>query len=104
MLVRLADGTATAIDYRETAPRATTRDMFLDRNGEYDPKKSRDSGLATGVPGPGAGLALALEQYGSGRVQVSDPRAPAIAAAHEGIFGRGGRADALPRAAPPLSP
>src|SRR5206468_9623077 len=47
MLVRLADGTATAIDYRETAPRAATRDMFLDRNGEYDPKKSRDSGLAT---------------------------------------------------------
>src|SRR5437870_4352606 len=51
MLIRLADGTATAIDYRETAPQAATRDMFLDEKGEYDPSKSRDSGLAVGVPG-----------------------------------------------------
>ena len=86
MLVRLADGTATAIDYRETAPRAATRDMFLDRNGEYDPKKSRDSGLATGVPGTVAGLALVLEQYGSGRFKLSDLIAPAIALAREGIL------------------
>src|SRR2546423_1380503 len=37
-----------AIDYRETAPAATTRDIFLDENGEADPRKSRDSALAIG--------------------------------------------------------
>jgi len=103
MLVRLADGTATAIDYRETAPRAATRDMFLDRNGEYDPKKSRDSGLATGVPGTVAGLALALEQYGSGKFKLSDLIAPAIALAREGILVEDEFADSLPRAAPRLA-
>src|SRR3954453_1561681 len=44
-----------AIDYRETAPAATTRDVFLDARGEADPAKSRDSGLAVGVPGTVAG-------------------------------------------------
>src|SRR3954465_4230383 len=40
-----------AIDYRETAPAETPRDVFLDERGEADPRKSRDSGLAIGVPG-----------------------------------------------------
>src|SRR6266567_4570479 len=104
MLIRLADGTASAIDYRETAPQAATRDMFLDRNGEYDPKKSRDSGLATGVPGTVAGLALALERYGSGRFKLSDLIAPAIALAREGILVEDELADSLPRAAPRARP
>src|SRR4029077_15672098 len=47
-----------AIDYRETAPAATTRDVFLNERGEADPEKSRSSGLAVGVPGTVAGLAL----------------------------------------------
>src|SRR5205809_189366 len=85
MLIRLADGTASAIDYRETAPRAATRDMFLDENGAYDPKKSRDSGLAVGVPGTVAGLALALKKYGSGKFALADLIAPAIALARGGI-------------------
>src|SRR5260370_33668048 len=84
MLIRLADGTASAIDYRESAPRAATRDMFLDQNGEYDPKKSRDSGLAVGVPGTGAGVAAALEENGSGRFKLSDLVAPAGAAPRGG--------------------
>src|SRR5260370_22276529 len=100
MLVRLADGTATAIDYRETAPRAATRDMFLDRNGEYDPKKSRDSGLATGVPGTVAGLALALERYGSGRFKLFHPIPPAVAPRPGGLFVEDRLADLLPRAPP----
>src|ERR1051325_1164905 len=54
-----------AIDYRETAPAAMTRDVFLDDKGEADPTKSRDSALGVGVPGTGAGLALAHEKYGS---------------------------------------
>src|SRR5689334_13961181 len=52
MLVRLAARDETiAIDYRETAPAASTREMFLDAKGEADPKKSRDSALGIGVPG-----------------------------------------------------
>src|SRR5262245_12156196 len=49
-----------AIDYREAAPAANTRDTFRNAQGEADPQKSRDSGLAIGVPGTVAGLTLAL--------------------------------------------
>src|SRR6266567_4704589 len=60
MLIHLAQGRIdTAIDYRETAPAATTRAIFLDERGEADPGKSQDSALAIGVPGTVAGLALA---------------------------------------------
>ena len=103
MLIRLADGTASAIDYRETAPQAATRDMFLDHNGDYDPKKSRESGLAVGVPGTVAGLALALEKYGSGTFALADLMAPAIALARDGIPVEDELADSLPRAAPRLA-
>src|SRR5689334_19589676 len=48
-----------AIDYRETAPAATTRDIFLGAEGKPDPATSRDSGLGIGVPATVAGLALA---------------------------------------------
>ena len=54
-----------AIDYRETAPAAITRDIFLGPDGKPDPDKSRYSALGIGVPGTVAGLALALEKYGS---------------------------------------
>ena len=56
-----------AIDYRETAPAATTRDIFLGADGKPDIAKSRDSALGIGVPGTVAGLSLALEKYGSGK-------------------------------------
>jgi hypothetical protein len=64
-------GTDVAIDYRETAPTAITRDVFLDEKGEADPKKSRDSALGVGVPGTVAGLALAHEKYGSGKFTLA---------------------------------
>ena len=48
-----------AIDYRETAPAATTPGIFLGPGGKPDPAKSRDSALGIGVPGTAAGLALA---------------------------------------------
>src|ERR1700690_471563 len=51
-----------AIDYRETAPEATTPGIFLGPDGKPDPAKSRDSALGIGVPGTPAGLALALEK------------------------------------------
>ena len=72
MLVHLAASNSTiAIDYRETAPAAMTRDVFLDEKGEADPKKSRDSALGVGVPGTVAGLALAHERYGSGKFTLA---------------------------------
>jgi gamma-glutamyltranspeptidase/glutathione hydrolase len=100
MLVHLAARNETvAIDYRETAPAAATRDMFLGPNGEPDPAKSRDSGLSVGVPGTVAGLALALERYGSGRVTLADLIAPAERLAREGIAVEDDLADSLPSAA-----
>ena len=62
-----------------------TRDVFLDANGEADPKKSRDSALGVGVPGTVAGLALAHEKYGSGKFTLAQLIAPAIRLAREGF-------------------
>ena len=99
MLIHLADRNLdTAIDYRETAPAATTRDTFLDERGEADPHKSRDSALAVGVPGTVAGLALAHAKYGSGKFTLARLIAPAIALAHDGIPVEDDTADSLPRA------
>src|SRR3974390_831927 len=69
MVIHLADRNEdVAIDYRETAPLAATRDMFLGSDGKPDPAKSRDSALGIGVPGTVAGLSAALEKYGSGPI------------------------------------
>ena len=87
-----------AIDYRETAPAAATRDMFLDEKGNADPQKSRDSALAIGVPGTVAGLALAHQRYGSGRLTLAELIAPAIALARDGFAVEDDIADSLPRA------
>ncbi|MHC2338831.1 gamma-glutamyltransferase [Bradyrhizobium sp. USDA 4454] len=74
-----------AIDYRETAPQAATRDMFLNAEGKPDPDKSRNSALAIGVPGTVAGLALALEKYGSGKFTLAQIVKPAIDLARGGF-------------------
>ncbi len=96
MLIHLTRGRRNiAIDYRETAPAATNRDIFLDDKGEADPKKSRDSGLAIGVPGTVAGLALAHRRYGSGRFTLAQLMAPAINLARDGIPIDADVADAL---------
>ncbi|HEX4555626.1 MAG TPA: gamma-glutamyltransferase [Xanthobacteraceae bacterium] len=86
MLVHLAEHNEdVAIDYRETAPRDTPPDVFLDPNGAADPAKSRESGLGVGVPGTVAGLAVALDRYGSGKFTLADLIAPALALARDGI-------------------
>ncbi|RBP03530.1 gamma-glutamyltranspeptidase/glutathione hydrolase [Roseiarcus fermentans] len=104
MLIHRADpGTTIAIDYRETAPAATGKDVFLDANGEADPFKSRWSGLAVGVPGTVAGLELAWRKYGSGRFTFADLVAPAVALARRGLTVDDDLADSLPQAAPALA-
>ncbi len=100
MLIYRADlGQTIAIDYRESAPAATTKDVFLDANGEADPFKSRYSGLAIGVPGTVAGLELAWRKYGSGKFSFADLIAPAIALARQGLTVDDDVADSLPLAA-----
>jgi gamma-glutamyltranspeptidase/glutathione hydrolase len=85
-----------AIDYRETAPAAATRDMFLGADGKPDIARSRDSALSIGVPGTVAGLALALEKYGSGKFTLADLLKPAIALARDGFVIADDMADTLP--------
>lgn len=96
MMVYLAKTHETiAIDYREAAPKAATKDMFLNANGEPDPEKSRNSGLAIGVPGSVRGLAEAEARYGSGKFTLAQLIAPAIQLAHDGVPIEDGRADSL---------
>src|SRR5260370_5382324 len=98
MLIHLAQGSIdTAIDYRETAPAATTRTIFLDEHGEADPPRSLDSALAIGAPGTVAGLGLAHAKYGSGKFTLAQLIAPAIALARDGIPIENDVADSLPR-------
>jgi gamma-glutamyltranspeptidase/glutathione hydrolase len=85
-----------AIDYRETAPAATTPTIFLGENGKPDNAKSRDSALGIGVPGTPAGLALALEKYGSGKFTLAELIEPAIALARNGFVLTDDGADTLP--------
>ena len=98
MVIHLANGTNTSIDYRETAPAAATPDMFLDAQGEPDPVKSRDTGLAVGVPGSVAGLLMAEQKYGSGKLKLADLIQPAIELAAGGFTIDDDLADSLPRA------
>jgi gamma-glutamyltranspeptidase/glutathione hydrolase len=85
-----------AIDYRETAPAATTRDIFLGPDGKPDIARSRDSALGIGVPGTVAGLATALEKYGSGQFTLQAILKPAIDLATTGTLITDDSADTLP--------
>jgi gamma-glutamyltranspeptidase / glutathione hydrolase len=85
-----------AIDYRETAPAATTPEIFLGADGKPDIAKSRDSALGIGVPGTVAGLAVALDKYGSGKFTLADLVKPAIALAKDGTDITDDLADTLP--------
>ena len=84
-----------AIDYRETAPGATTPDVFLGADGKPDTDKSRNSALGIGVPGTVAGLAVALEKYGSGRFTLAQIVKPPIELARDGFVVADDMADTL---------
>ena len=84
MLVHRADRNETvAIDYREIAPAAAHRDIFLDEQGEVVKDRSRFSGLAIGVPGTVKGLIQALEDYGT--FSLKQVMQPAIKLASRGF-------------------
>ncbi|MGH9605013.1 MAG: gamma-glutamyltransferase [Terracidiphilus sp.] len=83
MLVHLADGKNTFIDYRERAPLAATADMYLDSKGDVIPGASIVGYRAIGVPGSVAGLTYAEQKYG--RLGLNKVMAPAIRYASEGF-------------------
>ncbi len=83
MTVHLADGRETFINFRETAPRAATAGMYLDRAGKPIPELSRYGWRAVGVPGTVMGLDRALREYGS--LPRAAVMAPAIALARDGF-------------------
>lgn len=81
MVLRLEDGTTTALDFREKAPRRASRNMYV-RDGEYQPMLSRQGGLASGVPGVVDGMIKAIERYGN--LPLESVMKPAIKLAREG--------------------
>ena len=84
MLVHLKEENKTvAIDYREKAPKAATKEMFLDIEGNVDNNKSRNSILSIGVPGTVAGMILTLENYGT--ISLERALKPAIELAKNGF-------------------
>jgi gamma-glutamyltranspeptidase/glutathione hydrolase len=83
MLVRMADGTCTALDFRETAPAAATREMYLRADGSVDPEQSLYGATAAGVPGSAAGIAWAAEHLGTRPLR--ELAAPAIGLASGGF-------------------
>src|ERR1700749_4581392 len=97
MLIHRSSGEDVAIDYREMAPGAMTRDSFLGPDGKPDDARSRDSALGIGVPGTVAGLALALDKYGSGKFTLAQLLQPAIALARDGFVITDDVADTLPQ-------
>ena len=97
MVIHLAERNEdVTIDYRETAPAATKSDIFLGSDGKPDIAKSRDSALAIGVPGTVAGLAIALDKYGSGKFSLADVVKPGLALAANGTEISDDIADTLP--------
>ena len=101
MVIRLASGKETTIDYREKAPARATRDMFLDGQGNAVNDRSRSGPLSCGVPGSVAGLALAEREYG--KLTLAKVMAPAIALARDGFLVSRSLADSFRRAQPRLS-
>ena len=93
MTIHLTDGHDTFIDFRETAPAAATRDMYLDPNGQPVAGASLIGYLAAGIPGTVLGLDTALREYGTmTRAQIM---APAIRLAREGFILNRGDTDIL---------
>lgn len=83
MLIQLTDGKTVALDYREKAPQAVSKNMFLDESGNPDESKSLHSALASGVPGTVAGLLYALATYGT--MPLEKVIQPAISLAEYGF-------------------
>ena len=83
MLVRMADGRSSFLDYREVAPGKATRDMYIKPDGKLDTEASVIGYKSVAVPGTVAGLELALKTFGT--MKLADVMAPAIRLAENGF-------------------
>lgn len=84
MVYRKSDGQIGTLDYREKAPLAASRDMYLDKEGNVIPGKSTLGANAVGIPGTIAGVFEAHKKFGS--LPVKDIIAPVIALAKRGVI------------------
>lgn len=84
MVYRKANGEVGTLDYREKAPLAATKDMFLDDQGNVIPGKSTETAQAIGVPGTIAGIFAVHEKMGS--LPISEILKPVIALAERGVI------------------
>ncbi|WP_426091332.1 gamma-glutamyltransferase [Flavobacterium sp. DSR3-2] len=84
MVYRKANGEVGSLDYREKAPLAATKDMFLDEKGNVIKGKSTESPLAIGVPGTIAGVFAVHEKLGS--LSMEELLKPVIALAERGVI------------------
>jgi gamma-glutamyltranspeptidase/glutathione hydrolase len=82
MVIRMADGRTGTLDYREVAPLAATRNMYVDSTGKLTGRQLTGH-LASGVPGAVAGMHEALQKYGT--KTLAEVMAPAIRLAREGF-------------------
>jgi len=83
MLIRMADGKTHFLDYREKAPAAATRDMYLDAQGNVIEGASEYGYKAIGVPGSVAGMVTAEKKFG--KLTLKQVIAPAIKLARDGF-------------------
>jgi gamma-glutamyltranspeptidase/glutathione hydrolase len=83
MLVRLADGRTSFLDYREVAPGKATRNMYIGADGKLDDEMSVIGYRSVAVPGTVAGLELALKTHGT--LKLAEVMAPAIRLAEQGF-------------------
>lgn len=84
MVYRKANGEVGSLDYREKAPLAATKDMFLDKDGNVIKGKSTETALAIGVPGTIAGVFAVHKKLGS--MPMSEILKPVIALAERGVI------------------
>ncbi|HSD07999.1 gamma-glutamyltransferase [Flavobacterium sp.] len=84
MVFRKANGEIGSLDYREKAPLAATKNMYLDKDGKVIKGKSTETPLAIGVPGTIAGMFAVNEKYGS--MPISEILKPVIALAEKGVI------------------
>ncbi|WP_299781734.1 gamma-glutamyltransferase [uncultured Formosa sp.] len=84
MVYRLNNGDIGALDYREKAPMAATKTMYLDEDGNVIPDKSTLGGMAIGVPGTVAGVFAAHDKFGS--LPIATILKPVIALAKRGVI------------------
>jgi len=83
MVIHFPDGKNTAIDFRETAAKLASRDMYLDKNGDFNADLSQNGITSAGIPGSVAGLIYALEKYGT--MKLEEVIQPAINLAEDGF-------------------